>query len=56
MYTFKPIWLETLVQDHPEYRDVSTVAILDRICNPKGGNQEFKGRNLKNLVAIAAKS
>ena len=26
------------------------------ICNPKGGNQEFKVINLKNLVAIAAKS
>ena len=29
---------------------------LAAICIPKGGNQEFKGRNLKNLVAIAAKS
>ena len=27
-----------------------------QICNPKGGNQEFKLINLKNLVAIAAKS
>ena len=26
------------------------------ICNPEGGNQEFKLINLENLVAIAAKS
>ena len=37
------IWLKF----HPE---------TSEICNPEGGNQEFKVINLKNLVAIAAKS
>ena len=35
------------------YRDPS---LVESICNPKGRNQEFKVINLKNLVAIAAKS
>ena len=37
-----------LVRLHP--------AIFWEICNPEGGNQEFKVMNLQNLVAIAAKS